>query len=125
MRTITLLFAIFFVHAHAFAQNSGKKVDVHELAAILDEGLLIIDVRTDLEFNKGHIPGAVNIDLQSKSFENQVSDFDHNRAVYVYCHNGQRAFYGSEKLISMGFTNVYALVGGMIRWQQANKPVNY
>jgi len=102
-----------------------RPITVHELEPLLDESLLLIDVRTDLEFDQGYIPGAVNINLYSKSFEQQVNDYDRNRPVYVYCRTGHRSITAAEKLISMGFREVYSLEGGMMRWQRSRKPVIY
>lgn len=108
-----------------FSQPVIKIIQVHELAAILDESLLIIDVRTGPEFSQGHIPGAINIDIQANNFVQQIENFDHNRPVYLYCRSGNRSYAAAEMLISKGFTNVYSLDGGMLQWQRAKKPINY
>lgn len=111
--------------ASGFSQSPIKIIHANELAAILDGGLLIIDVRTDLEFKQGYIPGAVNIDIQGKDFQRQFENFDKHRPIYIYCSNGNRSMKTAEILISNGFTDVYSLEGGMIQWQRAKKPINY
>jgi phage shock protein E len=119
------LLLIFSVGLSSSIFAQVRNITVHELEPLLDESLLLVDVRTDLEFDQGYIPGAVNINLYSKSFEQQVNDYDRNRPVYVYCRTGHRSVTAAEKLISMGFREVYSLEGGMMRWQRARKPVNY
>ena len=120
-----ILLLIFYVGLSSSIFAQVRPITVHELEPLLDESLLLIDVRTDLEFDQGHLPGAININLYSKSFEQQVSEYDRNRPVYVYCRTGHRSQTAAEKLISMGFREVYSLEGGMMRWQRARKPVIY
>jgi phage shock protein E len=117
-----LLFSV-GLSSSLFAQV--RFITVHELEPLLDESLLLIDARTDLEYDQGYIPGAVNINLYSKSFEQQVNEYDRNRPVYLYCRTGHRSVTAADKLISMGFREVYSLEGGMMRWQRARKPVIY
>jgi rhodanese-related sulfurtransferase len=119
------LLLIFSVGLSSSIFAQVRNITVHELEPLLDESLLLVDVRTDLEFDQGYIPGAVNINLYSKSFEQQVNDYDRNRPVYVYCRTGHRSVTAADKLISMGFREAHSLEGGMMRWQRARKPVNY
>lgn len=120
---LTTLSIVLITVFHSAAQV--RTVTVHELEPLLDESLLLIDVRTDLEYDQGYIPGAVNINFFSKDFEARVSEFDRGRPVYLYCRTGHRSVTAAEKLISMGFREVYSLEGGILRWQRARKPLNY
>lgn len=125
MKTLLTLIIATFYFTNTFSQSPSKIIHANELAAILDGGLLIIDVRTDLEFKQGYIPGAVNIDIQRKDFQTQFENYDKYGPIYIYCSNGYRSMKAAEILISNGFTDVYSLDGGMIQWQRAKKPINY
>jgi phage shock protein E len=57
----------------------------------LDADTVIVDVRTPAEYATGHLDGAVNIDLQSPSFEDVVAELDSETDYVVYCQSGNRS----------------------------------
>ena len=82
---------------------SGEEEQVEE--AVANDGPVILDVRTPMEFAMGAYPGAINVgldDLQSwaQGFE------DKNRKIIVYCASGARSSYGMRILRQLGFTDV-------------------
>ena len=52
---------------------------------------VVVDVRTPAEYASGHLEGAVNIDFQSPSFEDEVSELDSDADFVVYCQSGNRS----------------------------------
>lgn len=67
--------------------------------------LLVIDVRTPMEFSMGAYPGAVNISLDE--LPDRADELGHkNREIVLYCASGARSAYGQRLLEQMGFTNV-------------------
>src|SRR5690348_13976574 len=62
---------------------------------------VVLDVRTPDEFNKGHVPGAVNINLNDPTFEKKVSQLDKSRTYLVHCARGVRSARASSKLAGM------------------------
>ena len=76
----------------------------------------IVDARTPQEFRDGHIPRAVNLDINSTDFINQIGSLDKTRPVAVYCRSGRRSKIAAEKLVSNGF-DVTELDGGIITWE--------
>ena len=70
---------------------------------------LIIDVRTNTEYNLGHYPNSINIPV------NQITkdklNYPKDTGILVYCNTGQRARKASEIINSFGFTNVYYIAG--------------
>lgn len=125
--TKPLLFISLFVipFTVSVAQEQVKIITPNELEALLDESLLLIDVRTKVEFDQGYIPGAVQLNFFSKEFEQAMEQYDRYRPVYLYCRTGHRSMDAAAKLISMGFREVYSLEGGMMRWLRFRKPVAY
>lgn len=73
---------------------------------------VVIDVRTPEEFRKGHIPGAVNINLNSPEFLKEVDKLDRKHKYYVYCRSGQRSAMACAILAQESFGTVYDLRGG-------------
>jgi thioredoxin 1 len=86
------------------------------------EGVLLIDVRTPAEYKKGHIGGAVNIDLNGSDFEDKISDLDKSKPVYVYCLSGARSSRAAGIMRSSGFKNVMEIPGGMMEWRAGGFP---
>ena len=69
----------------------------------------VIDVRTRMEYNAGHYPGAINIPVNS--INSETTKNLQNGEILVYCNTGQRARFASEKLKELGFNKVYYIAG--------------
>lgn len=80
----------------------GPKTDY---AALLEQGAVIIDVRTKGEFQGGHIKGAINIPLQS--LESNLSKIKKDKPVITCCASGMRSASAKSILKSKGYTEVY------------------
>lgn len=77
--------------------------------------VILIDVRTPEEFNAGHIPGAVNIDVQSPDFRDKILGLDNKKTAAVYCRSGVRSLKAASILSSEGF-RVLNLKDGFLGW---------
>lgn len=77
----------------------------------------VIDVRTAEEFANGYIANAVNIDYNSKDFQRKIDQLDKSRAYYLYCLSGGRSNSALDYMMSHGFTKVYELKGGILKWK--------
>ena len=80
----------------------------------------LVDVRTPKEFSEGHLKNAVNIDFFDASFMEDMGKLDKNKELYIYCRSGNRSGKASKKLKAAGFTKVYDLEGGIIKWNKNN-----
>ncbi|MDD3904673.1 MAG: FAD-dependent oxidoreductase [Sphaerochaeta sp.] len=74
-------------------------------SAIAEDGPIIVDVRTPMEFSMGAYPGAINVELDTLT-EWAQSIEDSDRKIIVYCASGARSSYGMRVLKQLGFTNV-------------------
>ncbi len=81
--------------------------------------ITILDVRTPAEFAGGHLPGAVNIDVEGGTFDQQVAALPKDDTYLVYCHSGNRSGVATEAMAKAGFTHLLDLQGGVTAWQQA------
>ena len=83
-----------------------------------DDGHVIVDVRSQEEYNEGHIPGAIVIPNESIGTEQPKELPDLEQVILVYCRSGNRSRQASQKLADMGYTNVYEF-GGIKDWTGA------
>ena len=69
----------------------------------------VIDVRTTPEYRAGHYKGAVHIPVNT--INTKTTAGLPKKGLLVYCNTGQRARFAAEKLIDLGFKNVYYIAG--------------
>ncbi|CAM3947018.1 rhodanese-like domain-containing protein [Flavobacterium sinopsychrotolerans] len=82
-----------------------------------DENAVILDVRTEDEFNEGFIANAINIDIhRGQDFVNEIETLDKSKNYYVYCRSGMRSAKACEIMNQLGFENAYNLIGGITEW---------
>ncbi|MEM8522013.1 rhodanese-like domain-containing protein [Flavobacterium sp. PL12] len=82
-----------------------------------DEKAVVLDVRTEDEFNEGYIASAINIDIHSgQEFIDAIENLDKNNNYYVYCRSGMRSAKACEIMNQLGFENAYNLEGGITEW---------
>lgn len=104
------------VFAYMNIRKAAKyKIDADGVKKLLKKGAVLVDVRESDEYSGGHIPRAISVPLSS--FENKISKKvkDKNRTVIVYCLSGGRSSMALNKLLNMGYTDVYNL-GGISNW---------
>lgn len=81
------------------------------VAKIAEPGVTIVDVRRPDEFAAGHVDGAININLQSGTFESDIAQLDPNATYAVYCRSGNRSSEATAIMGEAGFTDVTNLGG--------------
>ena len=86
-----------------------QSIDCITKNAYVSEGAVLIDVRSSLEFEQGHLNNAINIDVEAiaEYIEDEVPNKD--TKIIVYCRSGNRSATAAQTLIDMGYTNVYDL----------------
>ncbi len=75
-------------------------------AVELGEDTVIVDVRTPEEYAAGHLEGAVNVNLQSGAFEQEITDLPVDGEYVVYCRSGSRSAQAVEIMTEVGFDDV-------------------
>ena len=82
-----------------------------------DKNAVILDVRTEQEYNEGSIANAISIDIyEGQGFIAKLQDLDKSKYYYVYCRSGARSANACELMASLGFENAYNLLGGILEW---------
>jgi rhodanese-related sulfurtransferase len=79
------------------------------------EDAVLLDVRTQEEFDAGHIEGAMLLPHDELSQRADELPADKDTTIIVYCRTGRRSAIAAETLMSLGYTNVYDL-GGIESW---------
>lgn len=97
----------------AGAVQRGEHVDADTFRASLSDDVTILDVRTPQEFAEGHIAGAVNVDVSSPDFAQQVSELDPEGTYAVYCRSGNRSRTAMAVMQDAGLSDVFGLEGGI------------
>lgn len=116
------LIAASFLFTSCTGQNKGvQTIEPKQFAEKLAQNpnAQLLDVRTPEEFSSEHIDKAVNINWNDPSFTNNVASYDKSKPVYVYCKAGGRSAQAAAKLSELGFTEVYNLDGGIMKWDAA------
>ena len=92
-------------------------ITAEEAKEIMDteEGYIILDVRTQEEYDEGHIPGAILIpDTEIEARAEEILT-DKDQLILVYCRSGRRSKLAAEILVELGYTNIRKF-GGIIDW---------
>jgi phage shock protein E len=95
--------------------GGGKTMDSKEAHAMVENGALLVDVRTPAEFSSGHIDGAINLPLDRLSGSQKKLGKDKDKPIIVYCRSGARSSRAKSILEGAGYTAVHNL-GGMHNW---------
>jgi rhodanese-related sulfurtransferase len=107
---VYLLFKLFGVLGRwGIKQITPKELDQKK-------GMMLIDIRTDKEFERGHIPGAVHVPLAE--IGDRVKKLKKDKELVVYCQSGNRSIWAIKRLMGMGYKNLSSLKGGYNAWKR-------
>ena len=98
--------------------NSYEQITPSEAKALMDEeeNYVILDVRTQEEFDEAHINGAILIPDYEIGEKAESILTDKEQLILVYCRSGRRSKLAADELVSLGYTNVKEF-GGIIDWE--------
>jgi rhodanese-related sulfurtransferase len=83
------------------------------------KGMVLMDVRSDKEYEQGHIPGAVHVPLSD--IGNKVKKLKKDKELVVYCRNGNQSIWAIKRLMGMGYRNLNNLRGGYNAWKRLHR----
>ena len=121
-KLLFLLLAVMLLTACAHTKENDQEaaymnITVEEAKAIMDseEGYIILDARTQEEYDQGHIPGAIVISHEEIAEKAEEVLTDKDQLILVYCRSGRRSKIAAEALVELGYTNIKEF-GGIIDW---------
>jgi rhodanese-related sulfurtransferase len=91
-----------------------KQITPRELD--LKKGMMLIDVRTEEEYKKGHIPSAVHVPLAD--IGDRIKKVKKDKELVLYCQTGNRSIWAIKRLMGMGYKNLTNLKGGYSAWKR-------
>ncbi|MEO0421947.1 MAG: rhodanese-like domain-containing protein [Pseudomonadota bacterium] len=111
--------------------GAGDEASIPQVAAsdvtLSTPDVVVLDVRTAAEFAEGHVPGAINIDVQGKGFDSLVGKLDRSKTYVVHCaanvENGRSAK-ALATMADLGFDHLQSLRGGFVAWTESGSPVS-
>jgi rhodanese-related sulfurtransferase len=107
----------------ASAQSSGA-LSTMQAVRLINQGALVIDVRTRAAYDAGHIGDARNIPAATLGSEAEALKKWRDRNVIVYCDTGRDAASAVRALAKLGFTKAASIDGGIAAWTKDNLPVS-
>ena len=121
-KLIILLLAVMLLTACGQDKENDQgavyvNITAQEAKQIMDseEGYIILDVRTQEEYDGGHIPGAIVISHEEIAEKAEEALTDKDQLILVYCRSGRRSKLAAEALVELGYTNIKEF-GGIIDW---------
>ena len=121
-KLVFLLLAVMMLTACGRAKENDQgavyvNITAEEAKQIMDteEGYIILDVRTQEEYDEGHIPGAIVISHEEITEKAEKVLTDKEQLILVYCRSGRRSKIAAEALVELGYTNIKEF-GGIIDW---------
>lgn len=119
----TLAIVIFFTSCQGQSGSQVLNPESFEKKLNTASTKIVLDVRTQEEFNKGHLENAILVDYYKNDFKEKISKLDKDKPVFVYCAAGGRSGSASKLLTELGFKEVYDLKGGFNAWSTEKRPV--
>ena len=121
-KLILLLLAVILLTACGKDKENDQgavyvNITAKEAKRIIDskEVYIILDVRTQEEYDEGHIPGAIVISHEEIAEKAEEALTDKDQLILVYCRSGRRSKLAAEALVELGYTNIKEF-GGIIDW---------
>ena len=121
-KLVFLLLAVMMLAACGQDKENDREavyvnITAEEAKQIMDseEGYIILDVRTQEEYDQGHIPGAIVISHEEITEKAEDVLTDKDQLILVYCRSGRRSKIAAEALVELGYANIKEF-GGIIDW---------
>ena len=112
---IVLVVVGFLVFKPAGGGSGVVDVDAQEMQELVDEGVLVVDVRTEGEYQAGHIPGAELVPINDIPAVSQ--GWDKTEPIAIYCATGSRSIEVVNYLAEQGFETIYHYASGIVTWE--------
>ena len=100
--------------------SEGREVSREQARKLVEEGAQLVDVRTDHEWDAGHIAGARHVPLPE--LPHRTAELDKDKPVVVYCRGGNRSSMATAALAEAGYDAV-KLTDGIVGWSEDELPL--
>ena len=125
MNRIVVLSLIFIFSCELLKSPEINIISESDFLEIQDSDYTLIDVRTQDEFDLGHIDSAINLDFYSETFQNDILSLPKNETIVLYCRTNNRSSKTANILKENGFKEISVLEGGITEWVKNGNDINY
>jgi rhodanese-related sulfurtransferase len=105
------------------ARSGGQSVGPMDAVRLLNQGALLLDVRTRAEFDSGHVLDARHLPQDEIAQGAETLKKYRDKVVVACCESGMRSGAAARALRAQGFTRVVNLQGGLAAWRAENLPL--
>ena len=125
MNRIVVLSLIFIFSCELLNSPEINIISESDFFEIQDSDYTLIDVRTQDEFDLGHIDSAINLDFYSDTFQNEILSLPKNEKIVLYCRTNNRSSKTATILKENGYKDISVLRGGITEWVKNGNDINY
>ena len=120
-----LVVAFFTIFSCSLINNESiNQMNSDELIEFIElNDAVLVDVRTEDEYNSGYIENSLNIDYFSNDFSVNADKLDKSKPIILYCRSGKRSSMSANKISKLGFKEIYNLEGGILEWIEEGNAV--
>ena len=125
MIRISLLSLIFIFSCEFRNSSEINLISATDLIEMKGSDFILIDVRTQDEYDLGHVTNAINIDFYSDRFQDSILTFPKNENIILYCRTNNRSTKTANILKENGFENISVIKGGITEWVRNGNDIDY
>jgi rhodanese-related sulfurtransferase len=125
MNRIAILFLIFIFSCELLSSPETNIISESDFIELHDSEYTLIDVRTQDEFDSGHINNAINLDFYSDTFKNDILSLPKNKTIVLYCRTNNRSGKTATILKENGYKDILVIKGGITEWVKNGNDINY
>ena len=113
------------LYLHRTVMEAQPSISAKKFRRVIDsdENFVLLDVRSEAEFEAAHLPGALHVERGRIEWIIPEIIKQSDRKIYVYCQDGRRSGFAAERLLEMGYTNTVHITDGFEGWVSAGYPV--
>lgn len=105
------------------ARGAGQAVGPLDAVRLLNQGALMLDVRSKAEFDSGHVIDARHVPQEELASSAETLKKYREKVVIVCCESGMRSSAATRVLAAQGFARIVNLRGGLAAWRSENLPL--
>jgi rhodanese-related sulfurtransferase len=117
------LFLAALAYEASRARSGGESVGPMDAVRLINQGALLLDVRSQAEFDSGHIRDARHLPQEQLAGSGEALKKYKDKVVVACCESGMRSGAAARVLRTQGFTKVVNLRGGLQAWRAENLPL--
>ena len=125
MIRLIILFLTFFFSCELLNPAETEMISESEFNELRFSDCILVDVRTQDEFDLGHIDNAINLDFYSDTFQNDILSLPKNEKIVLYCRTNNRSSKTATILKENGYRDILVIRGGITEWVKKGNDINY